>query len=141
MAAQTVIGRQKAPGLGVPVNTCTAHAVTGEKADPVADRKRRLARIVAERQRFLIWPQKQIVSNGIAKLILSIGWRKICRRVSPGTALDRHDIKTSLCQLVGENGPSPSETDNRHFLRGKFTRHSYFTSHSDRPRMLTGGKG
>ncbi len=111
MRAQDEIGRQEAPGLGVPVDAGAADAVAEHKGAPVAHRQRGLARLVAERHRDLRRPQEQLVLDAVAQLVLRVGDRKRRRRVAPRAALERDDVKARLGKLVGEDRAGPSQAD------------------------------
>jgi hypothetical protein len=97
MAAQAKIGRQKSPGLPVPVHARAAHAIARKKAREIAHRQRRLTGVVAERQRLLFGTKKQVEPDRIAQLVLSVGRRKIRGRIAPGTTFDRHDVEARFC--------------------------------------------
>jgi len=51
------------------VDPGSANAVAGKKTRKTADRQRRLARIIAKRQRLLAGTQKQIQPNRIARIM------------------------------------------------------------------------
>src|SRR5262245_54439478 len=138
MAADVEIGRQETPGLSIPMHAGTADAVAGQETRKTADRQRGLARIVAERQRFLVGPQKQVEAHRVAQFILHIGRWEIRAGVTPRAALDCDDVEAGLCQFIAEDGPGPSQADDHDILAREFARHDYsLTVQSDRPMMLT----
>src|SRR4051812_17868355 len=67
---QHEIAWQKAPHLAIPMNAAAADTVRRHKSSPTPDRKRSLAHPVAKCERELIWPQKQLVTDAIAELVL-----------------------------------------------------------------------
>ena len=121
VTAQHEIGRQKAPSLGVPMHAGAADAVAEHERAPVAHRQRRLVGVVAERHRHLRRPQKQLVLEPIAQLVLRVGDRKIGRGVAPRAALDRDDVEARVGQFVGENGAGPAEPDDDDVFAGKLS--------------------
>src|ERR1700733_12328754 len=136
MAAQLKVRRQETPGLPVPVDTGAADAVTGKETGEAADRHRRLACIVAERQRLLVGTQKQIKPDRIAKFVLRISGWKISCRIAPGAALDRNDIQPGFRQFIGKDGAGPSEPNDDDVLGGELAGHRYsLTVQSERPMM------
>ena len=117
------IARKKAPGLGIPVQSAAADPVAEHEGAPVAHRQRGLTGIVAKRHRGLGRPQKQIVPDAEAQLVLRHGRREFRRRVAPGTALDRGDAQAGFAQFVSEDRPGPSEPDDDGILRRQLLRH------------------
>src|ERR1700733_11697226 len=136
------VRRQEAPRLSVPMYAGAADAVARKKTREAADRHRRLARIVAKRQRLLVGTQKQIQPNRVAKFVLRISGRKVRRRIAPGSTFDRDDVQASLCEFIGKDRDGPSEPDDDDILGREFAGHRYsLTVQSERPMMLTGGNG
>ena len=90
---QYEIGRQKAPGLRVPVQARATDAIGHQKRAPGADRQRRLPRIIAKGERRLSRPHEQIVPHRIAQLVRRITRGKVGRGVAPWPALDRDHIE------------------------------------------------
>ena len=105
------IARQEAPSFGVPVQSAAAGAVAEHESAPGAHGQRGLIDIVAERQRGLRGPQKQIMPDAEAQFILRHGRRKFRGRVAPRAALDRGNAQPCLAQFMGKDRPGPSEPD------------------------------
>ena len=141
---QHEVGRQEAPGLGVPVHAAAADAVRRHERAPTADRQRGLVHLVAEREGGLVRPQEQLVADAVAQFVLHVVRREIGRRVAPRAALDGDDVEPFIGQLVRHDRAGPAEPDDDDIFFGKLARHAdlnAFGVHSARPVMLTGGSG
>src|SRR6202012_564189 len=63
VAANAEIVGEETPGLAIPVHPGATDAIARQEAAPFADRQRRLRRVVAHGQRFLLRPQEDVVAN------------------------------------------------------------------------------
>ena len=107
MRLEDEVGRQEAPGLRVPVDAPAADAVRRHERAPGADRQRLLAHLVAESEGGLLRPQKELVPDAIAQLVLNVGGRKIGRRVAPWARV-RWRRRRAPRRSVHARGSSPS---------------------------------
>src|ERR1700722_18018232 len=94
MRLEDEIRRQKAECLSVPVDPSAADASHRHECAPSANRQRLLVHLVAKGERHLLGAQEKLMAYAIAQFILNVGGRKIRRRVAPGAAFDRGDVKT-----------------------------------------------
>ena len=100
MAADAKIARQVAPGLATPVDAGAPDAVAGLERAPLPDRQSRLLVAVAEGQRALRRPLKEIEPDPIAQLIRRIADVERGGGVTPRTTLDCNDIEPLIGELV-----------------------------------------
>jgi hypothetical protein len=78
---------------------------------PLPDRQSGLTAIVAEGQSVLRWPLEQIHAHGVSQLVRGIADVEGSSGVAPWTAFDGNNFKPAVCQFVGKNRSSPTDTD------------------------------
>ena len=107
-----------------------ADSIAEHEGAPVAHRQRRLTGVVPERHARLRRLQEKLVLQAVTQFVLRVGNRKIARRVTPGSTLDRDNVEPCLRQFVRKNGAGPSEPDDDSVFSGKPARHCLFSLQS-----------
>ena len=95
----------------------------GLKRAELPDRQRRLAVVIAERQRALRRSLEQIEPHRIAQLVRRVTDVEGGGGVAPRTALDRDDVEPLVGELLREDRAGPAEADDHDVLCGQLRCH------------------